>query len=98
MSGTEEFVQQAIGQIAWFTNAPRVAITEQANPANTYTVPSAPIAAAHTGTSSKVNTQGMRAMQERADLVQLATTGLLDTGRRVTNLVNHHCLQPLHSN
>lgn len=42
-------------------------MSEQAsNPTNSYTVPSVSISTARTGTSSKANALGMRAMQERA--------------------------------
>jgi len=41
-------------------------VTNPSNPTNAYTVPSVSITTARTGTSSKANALGMRAMQERA--------------------------------
>ena len=41
-------------------------MTNPSNPTNAYTVPSVSITTARTGTSSKANALGMRAMQERA--------------------------------
>lgn len=62
------------------------------NPTNAYTVPSVSIATAHTGASRKANALGMRVMQgrayatARADLAQLAETGMLEEGRRGKSL------------